>query len=114
MSANVAEMIGETYSNEYGFCGVMWATKEPIILSDYCSATPVSSQLMDVTKSRSLLASPLLLNGEVIGAVMITKREPNHFSYDNYKLLQVLSAHLGLGHVECDTACRSAPNGHNR
>ncbi|RED65884.1 sensor domain-containing diguanylate cyclase [Cohnella lupini] len=96
MSANVAEMIGESYSKEYGFCGVMWTTKEPIILSDYCSATPVSSHLMDVTKSRSLLASPLLLNGDVIGAVLITKREANHFSYDNYKLLQVLSAHLGL------------------
>jgi diguanylate cyclase (GGDEF)-like protein len=96
MSANVAEMIGETYSTEYGFCGVIWETKEPIILSDYFSATPVSSQLMDVTNSRSLLAAPLLLNGQVIGAVMITKREPNHFSYDNYKLLQVLSAHLGL------------------
>jgi len=96
MSSNVAEMIGDAYSKEYGFCGVMWSTKEPIILSDYCSATPVASKLMDVTLSRSLLASPLLLNGEVIGAVMIAKREPNHFSYDNYKLLQVLSAHLGL------------------
>jgi len=96
MSSNVGEMNGVTFSKEYGFCGVMWSTKEPIILSDYCSATPVVSQLMDVTVSRSLLASPLLLNGEVIGAVMITKREPNHFSYDNYKLLQVLSAHLGL------------------
>ncbi|WP_256761540.1 diguanylate cyclase domain-containing protein [Cohnella sp. WQ 127256] len=96
LSANVAEMIGETYSKEYGFCGIMWSTKEPIILSDYCSASPVASQLMDVTKSKSLLAAPLLLNGDVIGAVLITKREPNHFSYDNYKLLQVLSAHLGL------------------
>ncbi len=96
MSSNVAEMIGGTYSKDYGFCGVMWSTKEPIILSDYCSATPVASKLMDVTGSRSLLASPLLLNGEVIGAVMIAKGEPNHFSYDNYKLLQVLSAHLGL------------------
>lgn len=96
MSANVPEMIGEKYSTEYGFCSVLWATKEPIILSDYRSATPVISQLMDVTHSRSLLASPLALNGNVIGAVMITKREPNHFSYDNYKLLQVLSAHLGL------------------
>lgn len=96
MSANVPEMVGEAYSTEYGFCSVLWSTKEPIILSDYRSATPVSSQFMDLTTSRSLLASPLLLNGEVIGAVMIAKREPNHFSYDNYKLLQVLSAHLGL------------------
>lgn len=96
MSANVPEMLDERFPTEYGFCSVLWSTKEPIILSDYRSATPVSSQLMDVTNSRSLLASPLLLNGDVIGAVMITKREANHFSYDNYKLLQVLSAHLGL------------------
>lgn len=96
MSSNVPEMTGESYPIDNGFCGVLWSTKEPIILSDYRSATPVSSQLMELTGSRSLLASPLLLNGDVIGAVMIAKREPNHFSYDNYKLLQVLSAHLGL------------------
>jgi diguanylate cyclase (GGDEF)-like protein len=37
-----------------------------------------------------------MVNGEVIGVVMITHREPNYFSYDNYKLLQVISSHLGL------------------
>lgn len=96
LSTNSTEMRGAKYSKDYGFCGVMWETKEPIIISDYCSATPVGSDLMNLTSSRSLLAAPLLLNGELIGAVLITKREPNHFSYDNYKLLQVLSAHLGL------------------
>ncbi|WP_051317931.1 sensor domain-containing diguanylate cyclase [Cohnella thermotolerans] len=96
MSTNAPEMFNEKFDKDYGFCGVMLTTREPIILSDYHSATPVRSHLMDVTQSRSLLASPLLLNGEVIGAVMVTHRLPNHFSYDNYKLLHVLSAHLGL------------------
>ncbi|MBB6671131.1 GGDEF domain-containing protein [Cohnella nanjingensis] len=96
MSSNVAELHQEVFATDYGFCGVMLSTKEPIILSDYRSATPVSSHLMEVTRSRSLLASPLLLNGEVIGAVMVAHEQANHFSYDNYKLLQVLSAHLGL------------------
>ncbi|THF74228.1 sensor domain-containing diguanylate cyclase [Cohnella fermenti] len=96
MSTNVPDMMNELFDRDYGFCGVMLSTKEPIILSDYSSATPVSSQLMDVTNSRSLLAAPLLLNGEVTGAVMVAHTLPNHFSYDNYKLLQVLSAHLGL------------------
>ncbi|WP_276352643.1 sensor domain-containing diguanylate cyclase [Cohnella caldifontis] len=96
ISSNVKETIGDTFPIDYGFVGVMWVTKEPIILSDYAAAAPVPSKLMTVTQSRSLLAAPLLLNGEVIGAVMICHREPNHFSYDNYKLLQVLSAHLGL------------------
>lgn len=96
MTSNVAELIGETYPMEYGFSGVMWNTKEPIILSDYRGASPIPSKLMTVTESRSLLAAPLVLNGEVIGSVLICHREPNYFSYDNYKLLQVLSAHLGL------------------
>lgn len=96
MSTNAAHMDNEKFAMDYGFCGVMLATKEPIILSDYRSASPVGSYLMDITQSRSLLASPLLLDGQVIGAVMVTHRMPNHFTYDNYKLLQVLSAHLGL------------------
>ncbi|CAM3722101.1 diguanylate cyclase [Cohnella lubricantis] len=96
MSTNAANMESEKFSMDYGFCGVMLSTKEPIILSDYRSAAPVGSYVMDVTQSRSLLAAPLLLDGLVTGAVMVTHRLPNHFSYDNYKLLQVLSAHLGL------------------
>lgn len=96
MSTNAANMDNGKFSMDYGFCGVMLTTKEPIILSDYRSATPVGSYLMDITQSRSLLACPLLLDDQVIGAVMVTHRLPNHFSYDNYKLLQVLSAHLGL------------------
>lgn len=96
MSSNVEELIGETFPIDYGFVGMMWATKEPIILSDYEQSGAVPSKLMSVTESCSLLAAPLILNGEMIGAVMISHRAPNHFSYDNYKLLQVLSAHLGL------------------
>lgn len=96
LSTNSAEIRGSKYSKKYGFCGVLWETKEPIIISDYCSSTPVVSDMMILTNSRSLLAAPLLLNGDLIGAVLITKHEANHFSYDNYKLLQVLSAHLGL------------------
>jgi transcriptional regulator with GAF, ATPase, and Fis domain len=96
LASNVPEMIGETVALDYGFVGIVWSTKEPIILSDYGSASPVSSKLMSLTDSKSLLAAPLLLNGEVIGVVMICHREPNHFSYDNYKLLQVLSVHLSM------------------
>ncbi|WP_052476275.1 sensor domain-containing diguanylate cyclase [Cohnella kolymensis] len=96
LSSNVPALHGQTYTTDSGFSGVLWTTKEPIILSDYDSATPVRSQLMDLTHSRSLLASPMLLNGDLIGCVLLTKREANHFSYDNYKLLHVLSAHLGL------------------
>jgi len=96
IASNVPEMTAEAFAADYGFCGVMLSTKEPIILSDYRHASPVRSRIMDETRSRSLIASPLLINGDVIGAVLVAHRQPNHFSYDNYKLLQVLAAHLGL------------------
>ncbi len=96
MTSNVEQLIGETFPIDYGFVGMMWMTKEPIILSDYDRSGNDSSKWMSVTASCSLLAAPLILNGEMIGAVLISNREPNHFSYDNYKLLQVLSVHLGL------------------
>ena len=96
VSSNVPELLNRTFAIGYGFIGVMWNTREPVILSDYNAATPVESALMEATGSRSLLASPLLLNGEMIGAVLVAHREPNHFSYDNYKLLKVLSTHLSL------------------
>jgi diguanylate cyclase (GGDEF)-like protein len=94
--SNLAQEIGRTSPLDQGYAGIMWSTKEPIILSDYNDASQVKSHLMMVTGSRSLLAAPLMVNGEVIGVVMITHREPNYFSYDNYKLLQVISSHLGL------------------
>jgi len=96
ITANVDGLVGESLSPDSGFCGVLWQSRESVILSDYRTATPVRSRLMDMTGSRSLLASPLLLNGEMIGAVFLTHREPRHFSYENYKLLNVLSAHLAL------------------
>jgi len=88
--------IGRTQPADRGFCGIMYTTKEPVILSDYNANPHVYSQMMSATGARSLLAAPLLVNSEVIGAVMIAHREPNYFSYDNYKLLQVISTHLGL------------------
>lgn len=96
LTTNVPELSERIFPRDNGVCGVMWKSKEPIILSDYSSMTPVKSRLMDATGSRSLLASPLLLNGELIGAVMLSKKEPNHFSYENYKMLQVLASNLGL------------------
>jgi diguanylate cyclase (GGDEF)-like protein len=96
ISSNVPELNGESFATDFGFIGIMWKTKEPVILSEYGSAESIDSRVMSVTNSRSLLAAPLIINGEMIGAVILSHREPNHFSYDNYKLMEVLSVHLGL------------------
>jgi len=51
---------------------------------------------MEMTASRSLIASPIMVGGEVGGVILVTHRSANYFSYDNYKLLQVLATHIGL------------------
>lgn len=96
MSSNVAGLAKQQFPKEYGFCGLVYSTREPIILSDYRAYGKVFSRLMEETDSRSLITAPLIVRGEVIGAIMLAHRQPRFFSYDNFKLLQVLSSHIGL------------------
>lgn len=95
-SSNVPAMASEQFSPEYGFCGIIYRTKEPLIISDYWNTRVVTSKLMDNTGSRSLIAAPIFVDGEVVGVILVTHKIPNFFSYDNYKLLQVMSTHIGL------------------
>lgn len=95
-ASNHEALVGKTYSIDYGFTGIVYRTKEALITSDYWNTQPVSSELMDDTNSRSLIGAPIFVEGEVVGVILVTHRDANHFSYDNYKLLQVMSSHIGL------------------
>lgn len=95
-ASNLSPLFQERLSTDYGFAGIVFATKEPLIISDYWNNRSVSSKLMELTDSRSLIASPILVNGEVVGVILVAHRKPNFFSYDNFKLLQALSGHIGL------------------
>ncbi|MGO4274710.1 sensor domain-containing diguanylate cyclase, partial [Paenibacillus sp. TAF58] len=95
-ATNLPAMFHETFTVDQGFSGVVYTSKEPIIISDYWSNDKVQSKLMKLTNSRSLIGSPILVNGQVEGVILVVHSKPNFFSYDNYKLLQVLSGHIGL------------------
>lgn len=95
-SGNISEMIRESFPTDYGFSGMVINSREPVIVSDYLSDRKVESKLMEMTGSRSLMASPIIANGEAIGAVLLTHRSPRFFTYENYRLLRVLSGHIGL------------------
>ncbi|MFS1513314.1 diguanylate cyclase [Chengkuizengella sp. SCS-71B] len=95
-SSNIPNLSNDVFSVNYGFSGIVNQTKEGVIVQDYEMNPSVSSKVMEITKSRSLIASPILVNDEVSGVVMFTNRIPNFFSYDNYRMLQVLSTHIGL------------------
>ncbi|USB34584.1 sensor domain-containing diguanylate cyclase [Paenibacillus sp. YPG26] len=96
VSTNVTFLSKEIFPRDCGVCGLVYATKEPIILSDYHSYGRVYSRLMEETGSSSLIGVPLMIRGEVSGTILLTHTRSNYFSYENYKLLQVLSTHIGL------------------
>jgi diguanylate cyclase (GGDEF)-like protein len=96
MSSNIPAMVDESFPADYGFCGIVMQTKEPLIISDYRESGNVESKLMEVTGARSLIASPIFVGGEVGGVILVAHRSANFFSYDNYKLLQVIASHVGL------------------
>ncbi|REE88660.1 diguanylate cyclase (GGDEF)-like protein [Paenibacillus taihuensis] len=96
VASNVPTEANESYSTRYGFCGMVYSTKEPLIIADYSSTRIVDSKLMDTTGSRSLIAAPLMAGLDVVGVILVSHPNPNYFSYENYKLLQVLSTHIGL------------------
>ncbi|MHA7963673.1 diguanylate cyclase domain-containing protein [Paenibacillus sp. CAU 1782] len=95
-ASNIPALSSEAFSTEYGFCGIIYRTKEPLIISDYWNTRVVTSRLMDNTGSRSLIATPIFVEGEVVGVIFVANKIPNFFSYENYKLLQVMSTHIGL------------------
>ncbi|MBD2846206.1 sensor domain-containing diguanylate cyclase [Paenibacillus sp. IB182496] len=96
MSANHPGLDSDLFPKDYGFCGTVYQTREPLIVSDYAEKNTVPSKLMQLTGSRSLIASPIVVNSDVVGVILVSHRSANFFSYDNYKLLQVLSTHVGL------------------
>jgi diguanylate cyclase (GGDEF)-like protein len=96
MSSNFPALTSEHFSPDYGFCGIVYRTREPLIISDYWHTRVVTSKLMDNTGSRSLIAAPILADNEVVGVILVAHKAPNFFSYENYKLLQVMSTHIGI------------------
>ena len=95
-SSNAPELVDDKYDIAYGFAGIICRSREPVIISDYQFNNQVESKLMKTTRARSLIGSPIIVNSETVGAILLVHRRPNFFSYDNFKLLQVLSGHIGL------------------
>ncbi|WP_233531779.1 sensor domain-containing diguanylate cyclase [Paenibacillus alkalitolerans] len=95
-ATNLPDLSGDTFSIDYGFAGVVYRTKEPVIISDYQIKSTVESKLMRHTGSRSLIAAPITVNSEAVGVILVAHGEENFFTYDNYKLLQLISDHFGL------------------
>ncbi|HEX7056603.1 MAG TPA: sensor domain-containing diguanylate cyclase [Bacilli bacterium] len=95
-ASNIPGVVNGKFELGEGYAGVVLKTKEPLIVSDYVAQNKIVSKLMDQTSSRSLIAAPIIINREVAGVILVAHPLPNFFSYDNCKLLLMLSDHIGL------------------
>lgn len=96
VASNLPYLTKDMVPLDYGYAGIVHRTKEPVITSDYWNTRLVASKLMDETGSRSIIAAPIMDGATIVGVIIVTHKTPNFFSYDNYKLLQVLTTHIGL------------------
>ncbi|QDH19752.1 sensor domain-containing diguanylate cyclase [Saccharibacillus brassicae] len=95
VACSLPELEGASFSRDYGFGGTVLRTQEPLIISDYLESD-MPSRFMELVEARSMIAAPLISNGKAMGAVLLAQREHHYFSYENFKLLQMLSTHIGL------------------
>ncbi|WP_225999593.1 sensor domain-containing diguanylate cyclase [Paenibacillus sp. BJ-4] len=95
-SSNVESIRLHSYPCDEGFAGLVRKTGEPVIVSDYRKEGKISSKFMDLTDSLSLMAVPMKTSGTPRGVILLSSKLPNFFSYDNYKMLQMLAPHIGL------------------
>lgn len=98
-ASNAQELLDEKFDIQYGFAGMICRTNEPIIISEYEPEIHVESKLMTLTGGRSLIGTPIVVGSETIGAILLVHRDANFFSFDHFKLLQMLSGKIGRAHV---------------
>lgn len=96
IACNYLPLLNEMVETGTGLGGRVFLTGEPLLLSDYRHADGQTSGLMEATGSRSLIATPLSVGGEVRGAIMLAHKKAHFFSYDSYRLLQAMAGHIGL------------------
>jgi diguanylate cyclase (GGDEF)-like protein len=96
VSCNLPAISKDVFEKDYGFGGLVFGKGEPIILSDYTVKMSISSIFMEKSGSQSLIATPLIVKGEVTGAILLAHQKSHFFTYNDYKLLQTLSNHIGI------------------
>lgn len=96
IASNLEDIIGNVISTEQGYLGSVYKNHEPIIVTDMLAEQKTNDSFLLGIGCRSAVSVPILVNDDLIGLLTIASLKPHHFSYDNFRLLQVLAQHLGL------------------
>lgn len=96
IASNQPEYIGTSIYNNYGYMGIVFNNKEPIIISDTVADVGVEDDFIKNLNFSSLIAVPTIVNDNIIGILAVASKKRYHFSYENFRMLQLLSQHLGL------------------
>ena len=96
VASNDQDNVGLTVDSDYGYMGVVFKSKEPLIISDINKDIKIEDNFVNQFGCRSIIASPILSDDKIIGIISVSCEKPNHFSFDDFKMLQFFSQHLGL------------------
>ncbi len=99
LSSNLTSFMEEQFISQQEVFNQMTVTKEPVFVTDvnkYRLQNSLEVRYMVATNSRSLISSPIRVNGEVQGIIFISDKRQDYFTYEKFKLLQVLASHISL------------------
>jgi len=96
IGSNVGDNVGKSVPSDNGYMGLVYKNQEPIIVSDVDIDTHINDSYVNNLQCRSLMSVPIFANDELIGVLSVSSQSPQHFSYDDFKMLQVFAQHLGL------------------
>jgi len=96
ISSNLESNIGTIVSLESGYMGQVYRYKEPIIVSDVLEDQQMVDPYVREMNCRSLMAVPILSNDGIIGVLTISNSNPLHFTFEDFKMLQLFAQHLGM------------------
>ncbi|HEY7356845.1 MAG TPA: GAF domain-containing protein, partial [Ktedonobacterales bacterium] len=77
-----------------GAAGRVAATRETLIINDLSTVETVYSYFQE--RFRSFVGAPLVIDGEVIGAIHMTSAQLHYFTADDARLLELLASRIAL------------------
>lgn len=95
MSSFQKEYLGLRFKDHIGYLGKLAKTKEAYIVSDYITRE-APNVYTEMFGHRSMMLVPLLQQGNLKGALAVLDKRQNYFTYEDFKLLQLIAQHITL------------------